>query len=50
MDDLVHSLLQIIGMGVAAYALPYLVTRGIAAGIRDAGAISIEWRKTERSL
>ena len=50
MDDFVHVLLQVVGAGVAAYALPYLVTRGIADGIKASGTINVEWRKTERRL
>ena len=48
MDDLIHGIIQIIGIGVAAYAVPYLVTRGIADGIKAIGTINVEWRKLER--
>lgn len=48
MAELIHGFLQIIGFGVAAYAVPYLVTRGIADGIKASGTISVEWRKLER--
>lgn len=50
MADFIHALLQIIGAGVAAYAVPYLVTRGIADGIKAAGTINVEWRRFERRL
>lgn len=50
MAELIHGALQVIGIGVAAYAVPYLVTRGIADGIKASGTISVEWWRTERRL
>ena len=50
MADLVHALLQIIGVGVAVYAIPFLATRGIIDAVKSAGTISVEWKKLERRL